>query len=437
MLWLAAALLSGCGGGNSSVTTVTGGGVSGAANGPVVVATEPSGGNTTEVIVDSGPASGFSLGVTNVPYVTVTVCSPGSTSRCAVIDHVFLDTGSVGFRVLKSTVASLALPTVAVAADPGRSTAAGAAFECYPFVIGAVWGPMATADLRVADELASNLPIQVIDDDATPSAPVPDNCRVAANGGLLNSVGTLQAKGVLGVGMIRYDCGLRCQTGNYAGGYVMYYSCRPDGSNCSAAAVPAVQQVQNPVTYFAVDNNGTLVVMPQLPQAGASVAKGRLAFGIGTRGNNQIQSSSRVLRVDANPNSDTYLYLTTATGGNRYPNSYIDSGSNGLFFDDSTLAGHCNGANGPGSSWFCPPALQQRSAVLTDAGGVQAGVDFTVASAEVLFNTTNSAFSNLAGGVGANGAGVFVWGMPFFYGRTVYTSIWGQALSPDGPWFAF
>ena len=38
-----------------------------------VVLSEPTGSNTTEVIVDSGPP-GFSLGSTNVPYVTVKVC---------------------------------------------------------------------------------------------------------------------------------------------------------------------------------------------------------------------------------------------------------------------------------------------------------------------------------------------------------------------------
>jgi hypothetical protein len=27
--------------------------------------------------------------------------------------------------------------------------------------------------------------------------------------------------------------------------------------------------------------------------------------------------------------------------------------------------------------------------------------------------------------------------MPFFYGKQVFVSIWGQVLSPNGPWYAF
>ena len=46
------------------------------------------------------------------------------------------------------------------------------------------------------------------------------------------------------------------------------------------------------------------------------------------------------------------------------------------------------------------------------------------------------ALASLGGSVG-QGAKTFVWGLPFFYGRAVYTSIWGQALSATGPWYAF
>ncbi len=60
----------------------------------------------------------------------------------------------------------------------------------------------------------------------------------------------------------------------------------------------------------------------------------------------------------------------------------------------------------------------------------------SVANADALFSTSSVAFANLAGSV-TQGTSTFVWGLPFFYGRTVFTSIWGQALSPNGPWNAF
>src|SRR4051794_39506840 len=108
----ALAVLAACGGGTSSETTLIGGGTAGGTNVTTVSIDAPTGPNTTEIVVDSGPASGFSLGAANIPYVTITVCTPGSTTECTTIDHVFLDTGSIGLRVLKSAVAKLALKAV-------------------------------------------------------------------------------------------------------------------------------------------------------------------------------------------------------------------------------------------------------------------------------------------------------------------------------------
>ncbi len=423
-LWLA-----GCGG-SSTETTVTGG------PGPVSLDT-PTGSNTTEIVVDTGPASGFSLGVANVPYVTVTVCAPGSATSCTTIDHVFLDTGSYGLRILKSKVASLALPGIAVPADAPTHTPAGRALECYPFVLGAVWGPLASADVRVGGESASSLPIQLIDDATPMSDAAPAACLAAANGGLQKSVSGLQANGILGVGMVAIDCGIGCRDGNYSSGYTLYYSCPgPSGSACTPAAIPLALQTQNPVAHFAVNNNGTMIVMPALPEVGATLVKGRLVFGIGTQTNNQIPPSAKMLFVDANPADPGYLYFPTTSGTTTYPDSYIDSGSNAYFFDDASLPKTCKSSSATGAGWYCPSVAQKRSATITDNFGATASVDYSVANADVLFQSSSVAFAGLAGSAG-QGANAFVWGMPFFYGRTVFTSIWGQALSPNGPWNAF
>ena len=429
-----ALLLAGCGGGNSSVTTITGGGLTG---GTTVRIDTPTGPNTTEVVVDSGPASGFSLGAANIPYVTVTVCEPGSATRCITIDHVFLDTGSVGLRLLKSKVASLTLQAVSVPADATSATPAGRALECYPFVLGAVWGPLANADLSIAGESARSLSLQLIDDATPMSDPAPANCIAAANGGLQNSVSSLQANGILGIGMVAYDCGLSCSRGDYASGYTLYYSCPgATGSTCSPAALPSALQAQNPVAHFAVDNNGTILSLPALPDLGAGVAKGRLVFGIGTQANNQIPPTAKMIFVDANPASASYLYFTTTSGTASYADSYIDSGSNALFFDDTVLPKGCQSSTASASGWYCPRAVVRRTATVTDAFSTTASVDYAVANADVLFASSSIAFASLAGSAG-QGANTFVWGLPFFYGRSVFTSIWGQALSPNGPWNAF
>ncbi|MEP7139403.1 MAG: DUF3443 family protein [Caldimonas sp.] len=438
---LAASLLvlaiAGCGGGNSSVTTITGGGVSGGGGGTTVSLDTPVGPNTIDVVVDSGPPSGFSLGAANIPYVTVTVCEPGSATRCVTIDHVFVDTGSIGLRLLKSTVASLALPGIAVGADAASATPAGRALECYPFVLGAVWGPLAHADLRVAGEVASSLAIQLIDDAMPMADAAPAECIAAANGGLENSVSSLQANGILGIGMLAYDCGLACSRGDYSSGYTLYYSCpSPPGSPCVPAALASALQTQNPVVHFPVDNNGTILSLPSLPDLGAGLARGRLVFGIGTQANNQIPPSATTIYVDADPSSVSYLYFATSSGATGYADSYIDSGSNALFFDDAVLPMKCQSTTASGSGWYCPPAVVRRTATLTGAFGSTAAVDYAVANADALFNSSSVAFASLAGSAG-QGASTFVWGLPFFFGRSVFTSIWGQPLSPNGPWNAF
>jgi hypothetical protein len=435
LVTVAAAFLVSCGGGSTSSTTVI------CKDPTICVAQEavqstPTGTNTTEIIVDGGPATGFSLGVTNVPYVTVTACSPASASQCATIDHVLLDTGSYGLRLLKSKVAALGLPAVSIAADAPSGTPAGQAAECYAFVLGAVWGPLATADVRIGGELAPGLNIQLIDDDTTVNPAVPPNCQSAAQGSLLNSVSQLQANGILGIGMVGVDCGAPCLTNGYAGSYVVYYSCPGAGAACLPAGLPAARQVQNPVTRFAANNNGTLIVMPQLPELGAMVAKGRLVFGIGTQTNNQLPPAATMYQVDADPASANYLYVGVQVGAQNYAQSFIDTGSNALFFDDATLPRACNVSSGTQSRWYCPASTWRPSATMTDAAGVHGSFNFAVASADTLFNTGASAFADLGGSAGQT-AGTFAMGLPFFYGRSVFTSIWGQVLSASGPWYAF
>ena len=56
-------------------------------------------------------------------------------------------------------------------------------------------------------------------------------------------------------------------------------------------------------------------------------------------------------------------------------------------------------------------------------------VSFDVANADMLFNNYNAtAFSNLA--VPSAPGSSFDWGLPFFYGRSVYTGIQTTTSSP-------
>ena len=51
--------------------------------------------------------------------------------------------------------------------------------------------------------------------------------------------------------------------------------------------MPLAQQVVNPVTKFAVNNNGVIVQLPPVTTSAAS-ATGTLVFGIGTQSNNTL-----------------------------------------------------------------------------------------------------------------------------------------------------
>ena len=359
--------------------------------------------------------------------------------------------------MLKSSVGNLSLPALTLAADAQRQTPAGTAVECYPFVLGGVWGPLASADVHMAGETATAIPIQVIDDTGSANLTVPTDCVVAAGGlsstgqsPIFNSAAALQANGILGIGMMGFDCGVTCANGDYSGFHIQYYVC-PDQvtANCQAAAIPNEQQTQNPVVHFVPDdgnpqpdNNGTIISLPALPPLGAGVARGRLVFGIGTRSNNQISPSAKMLSVDANQTSPSYLFFTTTIGSTVYPYSYIDSGSNAYFFTDDSITQSCksSGASTDQSGgWYCPTGFTSalRSASLSDTFGNTALVDFSIANADVLFSGSSTAFGNLGGSLGQASKDYFAWGLSFFFGRSVYTSIWGQRLSEHGAWNAF
>jgi hypothetical protein len=85
--------------------------------------------------------------------------------------------------------------------------------------------------------------------------------------------------------------------------------------------------------------------------------------------------------------------------------------------------------------FYCPSATQSYTASLTLKNNVQATVGFSAANAQTLIATGNYAFSNLTGQIGGS---LFDWGLPFFYGRSVYIGITGRSSSAGtGPYYAY
>jgi hypothetical protein len=184
--------------------------------------------------------------------------------------------------------------------------------------------------------------------------------------------------------------------------------------------------VQNPVSLFGSDNNGVLLQLPALGNSGASTASGYLVFGVGTRTNNSL-GAANVVPVNAQG------FFTTTVKGIPLDNSFMDSGSNGLYFNDpdGALSTSCNvAANG----FYCPPVGQIFSAGIRLANS-SAVVNFTIDNADRLVQNGNYAFNNL-GGTFDNVS--FDWGLPFFFGRSVFVVIEGRSVGVlRGPFYAF
>ncbi|HKR42113.1 MAG TPA: DUF3443 domain-containing protein [Paraburkholderia sp.] len=343
----------------------------------------------------------------NMLMTSVTVCVPG-TADCASVDHVQVDTGSQGLRLLASALpAGFALP--AVPAGAGTDIAG----ECAVFGTGYAWGAVRSADVKLAGETAAALPIHLIADPAVPAS-APAGC--AGSGLAMNSAATLRSNGILGVGPFSADCGVSCVR---AAVTPWYYACPASG--CTASAQPLAQQVSNPVAGFATDNNGVIIDLPALADSGASGVSGSMIFGIGTQANNTLGSAT-VLRA----NLGTGYVKTTTSDGTVYSLSYLDTGSNALYFNSPTMT-RCG-------FWYCPGSPVSLGATIAGIDGVGAPVTFAVASSTTLLATGNWAFSNLAG---YNGR-AFGWGLPFFFGRRVFTAIASQATpAGSGPFFAF
>ncbi|GEM_PF-1018126 len=204
----------------------------------------------------------------------------------------------------------------------------------------------------------------------------------------------------------------------------------------TGTTVPLTQQVQNPVALFSStgDNNGVIIEFPLVTSPTASWT-GYMVFGINTLSNNVLNNSTaNTFYLD----SSGYIY-TNFNGSPSIP-SFIDSGSNGYFFPDTAIY-QCSATSNAygfyctsGSSSGTAPDSQSLTATISDnKGDTSPTVDFSVDDAVYMFNTSppnDAVFPTLGGPIPS----FFDWGLPFFYGRNVYTSITSNG---DGSYLAF
>ncbi len=407
----AASLVAACGGGGgdsgSSSSNSGNDGINSLPAGPTQQPIAVGAANTVAITVDKGLKN-----VINIPTVSVQICAP-RTTNCQIIDHVQLDTGSYGLRIVSTALNATLAPALPVTLVNGAQQLA----ECASFADGFTWGSVRTADVTLGQKQAASLPVQIIGDLA--AASVPASCSGVPE----NTVDDLRVNGILGIGVMPNDCGTTCSDPSQAPTSSNYYGCT--GNTCTRTVAATGVQVANPVPKFSGDNNGVIVQLPPVPNTGAASAQGTLVFGINTQPNNALTAAQSFL-------SDAAGDLPGSTFNGNPAVALFDTGSNGYFFDDSTLAA-C-GSNEPG--FYCPPTAQTRPFTVKGTGSASATVDMNVVSAATLISSGgNFAFNDVAGeGIRAGWVDL---GLPFFFGRYVYYGMDLSATGGPAPFIAF
>ena len=399
--------------------------------------------NTAPVTVSFGPNGNTGSSSSNYydgVFTTVTVCTPG-TSTCVSIPNILVDTGSVGLRVLASQLGSVTVPTIS---DGTGYTL----YECVEYGdLSYNWGPMAMATVGIGGEIASQLPggtanagipIQVITDGAT--APTSASCT-QGGGGSDNSVAALGANGILGVGNYPNDCGTYCEStpSSYNSPPWPYIACNT--TSCSYSTVGLADQAWNPVSAFSSgDTNGIVLQLPSIPAAGQATATGTITFGIGTQANNAIPSGATLYELDANGNFASTIYngVTYTSAG------FLDSGSNALYVLDHATLSTATGittTDCTDNGYYCPASPLSLNITNKGSNSTSAAVTLNLANADSLFsaNPSFAAFSNIGSDSGTSAASdYFDYGLPFFFGRTVFVGISGTTIgstsNPNGYW---
>lgn len=450
-------LLAGCGGGGSGSVATSNNGGGGSGSGSA---------NTITMTVDSGPdpSTGYDV---DTPFITITVCAPGSTTNCQTIDHVEVDTGSYGLRVISSVLST----SLASALKQETTSDGNSVVECIEFADGFSWGPVKVANVQIAGESASNVPIQVIGDPtyeqtsgsgSTATSEVPTTCSSSSTGTKEDTVATFGANAIIGIGPFAADCGSRCHLDPSNSQYLpFYYECSasswsPSSNPCKEISLAETAQVTDPVVDFQTDNDGVIVELPSAAE-GASTVSGTLIFGIGTEGNNNVTAKT-ILTADSDYGDVTADYTTQGGKQQVLPYSYFDTGSNAYYFADDVIPTIQSCSSYPGydssqpDSWYCPSSELGLHATVSGLNGTQAPVSFSIGNAYTLFNQySGTVFNDLGASSGsldgncssqATATGhtdcSFDFGFPFFLGKTVYIAFAGANTSwGAGPYFAY
>ncbi len=351
--------------------------------------------NQLAVVVEQEPGLSGTYATVNLPYVSVTICA--SATNCTTVNHVVVDTGSYGLRILQSALPA-GFPLTPETVNTNNVA------ECVSFLDGFMWGSVVTATVQLNGETASSLPVQIVGDTAVPGisgSSIPSTCTGTGAGSPDESnLAGIGGNGILGVGLFTSD-------------NQQYYTCTNNGS-CTPYTLPPNQQVSNPVPYFSIDNNGVMLQMPAVPNGGAGTATGVLTFGIGTQADN---SASGLQWLAA----DSYGNISVTLQGTTYGSSFIDSGSNFYYVPLNNVPTDNNGN-------YTPAQLTTYPLSLTPNVGTGSAVSQSMLVVNpALIPSASLAIDDVDIDV-PNNTGADI-GMPFFYGKTMAFLINGASAN--------
>lgn len=337
----------------------------------------------------------------NVIYVPVTICAPG-TNNCVNIT-VQLDTGSVGLRVNPSYLTALNLPVI--------SEQSNHIAECIKYGGGAtaVFGPIATVDLKMGNITAHNTNIQILDANYFANEAPPSSC---CSGSACNYFISGGSGGIMGTLPLVDDA--------INNGYVTY-SGTPGSGSWVGTSVATEHRVQNPITMLDTHNNGYSIQIPEMSGPGALPTQSYMILGIGTAAHNT--PATTITPLPLNPGNGQFL--TTLNG--QTSGSVFDTGVPWIQIPPSASVPELVQCTLGSFGFYCPTSPLTMSATLSGYTGTPS-VNFQFQVKDVRTSTTTFPSAAVPFFATPVGEGFISWAFPIFIGRTIYFGMQGQTI---------
>jgi hypothetical protein len=386
-------------------------------NNVVVPVTPPSSPN---LMINVSPNNGGVCSNINTPCVSVTICSPTNPESCQTIDNVLIDSGSIGLRIFSSELNSSLLNNLPIESINGAPIA-----NCVGYGdLSANWGTVALANINLGNESTiESIPMQLIDASYADGG---EQCLQYLNGPSGSGSYTLETtpvkfgfNGILGVGPIIYD------------NVTSYFTC----TDSSCSKYPSISQTNslllaNPIAFLPESyESGITFKFPTLGNNGATNAVGYAVFGVGTNSDNNFESGVNIYTVAIDRSCGLFICMPTTLYGTSIQYGFLDTGSNFLYFNDGNISNN--------NGFYTPNSMLTLSPENTDKNDKNIATNINIANFDNLYdNTNNTSFNNNGADIGLDN---FIdYGLPFFFGKTVYICFAGMTCNGvDGPYWAF